>query len=189
MYYNPSITKEGILDRLHKFDEEIYLDALNNDELNYRFRVDIVGSCCLLLNEINIPVTEDIDIVRITAYVSDELLQKYDMNTRASGLVNFLPYNYEDRMIKFNINTKIVDYYILSLEDAVVAKIVAARQKDDDHLMASNLAQKIHWPTLKICMEEIKLSLLNEKDYTWMVNRYNNYCRRHEHEEVIISNI
>lgn len=122
-------------------------------------------------------------------YVDASILKKYDMNTRASALENYLPYNYRDRLVKFNIDTKIVDYYILSLEDAVVAKLVAAREKDDNHLRTNNLAEKIHWPTLKKCMEEMKLSLLNENDYKWMAERYNSYVRRNNHEEVVISNI
>ena len=46
---------------------------------------------------------------------------------------------------------------------------------DDAHLEANNIADKIHWPTLKMCMEEMKLSLLNINDYKWMINRYNNF--------------
>lgn len=189
MYYDPKITKNELLSRLHRFDEELFLYALEKDIKNIRLRVEIVGSTSLLLNEINIPATEDIDIVRMNRYVDESILRKYDMNTRAAGMENYLPYNYEDRLVKFNMETKIVDYYILSLEDAVVAKIVAAREKDDAHLRADNLVSKIHWPSLKISMEEMKLSLLNINDYKWMVNRYNNFVRRNNHEEVIIKDI
>lgn len=189
MYYDPKITRNELLKRFRRFDDELFLYALENDIQGIRLRIEIVGSSCLLLNEINIPATEDIDIVRMDRYVDPSILYKYDMNTRAAGIENYLPYNYRDRMIKFNMETKIVDFYYLSLEEVIVAKIVAAREKDDDHLKAKNIAEKIHWPTLKICMEEIKLSLLNEKDYSWMVNRYNEFVRRNGHEEVIIKDI
>ena len=189
MYYDPKITREELIERLHRFDDELFLYALENDIKNIRCRIEIVGSTSLQLSEINIPATEDIDIVRMDRYVDESILVKYDMNTRASALESYLPYNYRDRLIKFNIETKIVDYYYLSLEDAVVAKIVAAREKDDAHLRADNLVSKIHWPTLKTCMEEMKLSLLNENDYKWMINRYNDFVRRNNHEEVIIENI
>lgn len=189
MYYNPKITKNELLERLHRFDNELYLYALENNIIDIRLRLEIVGSACLILNEINIPATEDIDIVRMDRYVDKSILDKYDMNTRAAGIENYLPYYYRDRLVKFNIETHIVDYYFLSLEDVVVAKIVAARQKDDDHLKAKNISEKIHWVTLKQCMEEIKLSLLNENDYKWMVNRYNDFVRRNGHEEVIIKNL
>lgn len=188
MYYNPKITKDELFERLRKFDEEYFLDAFQKDDKE-RLIIVIVGSACLILNNINIPATQDIDIIKNSKKIDGYLFEKYDMNTRAKGLENFLPYNYEDRLIKFNFDTKIVDYYFLSLEDIVVAKIVAAREKDDDHLKADDIAKNIHWPTLKKCMEEVKLSLLNENDYFWMVNRYNDFVRRNNHEEVVIENI
>ena len=149
----------------------------------------IVGSSCLILNDINVPATEDIDIIRTDINPKKVFMDKYLMNIRVKTMENYIPYNYQDRLIKFNIDTKIVDYYFLSLEDAIICKIVSARLKDDAHLEADNIANKIHWPTLKLCMEEMKLSLLNINDYKWMVNRYNNFVRRHNHEEVVIKNI
>lgn len=189
MYYNPTITRPDLLERLLEFDDEVFDIALKHNEENKRCRVEIVGSACLLLNEINIPATEDIDVIRTDINTRLVLMDKYLMNTRSQAVENYMPYNYQDRLVKFNIDTKIVDYYILSLEDTVVCKLVAARPKDDAHLEADNIADKIHWPTLKMCMEEMKLSLLNINDYKWMVNRYNNFVRRNNHEEVIIENI
>ena len=189
MYYNPTITRSELLERLLEFDDEVFHAALELNEENERCRVEIVGSTCLMLNEINIPVTEDIDVIRTDINTKLVSMDKYYMNTRSKAVENYMPYNYQDRLVKFNIDTKIVDYYILSLEDAIICKIVASRPKDDDHLKADNIADKIHWPTLKMCMEEMKLSLLNINDYKWMVNRYNNFVRRHNHEEVVIENI
>lgn len=188
-YYDPKITKNELLNRLHRFDEEIFLLALEKEDTEVRFRMDIVGSSCLLLNEINVPATQDIDVIRHNIRLDEKILYKYDMNTRSTTMENYLPYNYQDRMIKLNIETKIVDYYYLSLEDVIVAKIVAAREKDDAHLNSNNLVSKIHWPTLKMCMNEMRYSLLNIKDFDWMVIRYNDFVKRNNHEEVIIKNI
>lgn len=189
MKYNPTITKELLLERLYQFDDEVFDMALKNNSENDRVRVEIVGSACLLLNEINIPATEDIDIIRTSVSNVETIMLKYDMNNRAAIMENYIPYNYQDRLVKFNIDTKIVDYYILSLEDIVICKIVSARDKDDAHLKANNIAKHIHWPTLKVCMEEMKLSLLNENDYKWMVLRYNSFVERNHHEEVVIKDI
>lgn len=189
MSYYPTISRVELLERLHQFDDEVFDYAIKNNEDSNRFRVEIVGSSCLLLNEINIPATEDIDIIRTNVNTKIIVMDKYLMNIRTKTMENYIPYNYQDRLIKLNIDTKIVDYYILSLEDAIVCKIVSARPKDDAHLQANNIADKIHWQTLKKCMEEMKLSLLNTKDYKWMINRYNDFVRSHNHEEVIIKNI
>lgn len=152
MYNNPTITRQDLLERLYEFDDEVFDAALKLNEEKERFRVEIVGSSSLLLNEINIPATEDIDVIRTDVNTKIVLLDKYLMNTRSQAVENYMPYNYQDRLVKLNIDTKIVDYYVLSLEDAIVCKIVASRPKDDAHLQADNIANKIHWPTLKKCM-------------------------------------
>ena len=124
-----------------------------------RIRMEIVGSSSLMMNRVNVGLTEDIDVIRISRIIDETLLKKYDMNTRVVAMENYLPYNYQDRLIKLDMNTYIIDYFHLSLEDAIVAKIVAARAKDDFHLQTKSIAKNVDWKQLKICMEEMKLSL------------------------------
>lgn len=187
-YYDPKLKPEDIIKRITDLDYELFEFAVTNKIEDFRVRIEIVGSAALVLNEINIPLTEDIDVVRMNRNLSRELLEKYDMNTRVTTMENYLPYNYQDRLIKLNIKTNVVDYYFLSLEDCIVSKIVAARQKDDNQLEYLQVS-KVNWKMLKQCMEEMKLSLLNINDYKWMVNRYNNFVKRHNHEEAIIKDL
>lgn len=187
-YYDPKLKPEDIVNRLIDLDYELFEYSVTNKIEDFRVRIEIVGSAALVLNEINIPLTEDIDVVRMNRCLSKELLDKYDMNTRVTTMENYLPYNYQDRLVKLNINTFVTDYYFLSLEDCVVSKIVAARSKDDNQLDYLQVT-KIDWLMLKNCMEEMQLSLLNINDYKWMINRYNNFVRKYNHEEAIITNL
>ena len=90
------------------------------------------------------------------------------MNTRVSTYN--LTYNYEDRLEKVDINTKVIDYYILSLEDTVVLKLAANRQKDMDNLDTEIVVNHIEWDKLRNIAEEMR-------------------CRRWKHEDYVITNI
>lgn len=188
-YYNPKLEEADLYERLYQLDEDI--DAYI-DEKNLKIRhLDIViaGSSALVFNNIHIKKTEDIDIIKISNYISEELLEKYDMNTRVGGLENFFPYNYQDRIIKLNLKTFIADYYILSLEDIAVAKIQADRGKDWEHLKNEELLSRINWSLLKICALEMEDSLLNDRQYQWFLSRYNYFVEVNGHEEIIIKNL
>lgn len=147
-YYDPKLKPEDIVNRLIDLDYELFEYSVTNKIEDFRVRIEIVGSAALVLNEINIPLTEDIDVVRMNRCLSKELLDKYDMNTRVTTMENYLPYNYQDRLVKLNINTFVTDYYFLSLEDCVVSKTVAARSKDDNQLDYLQVT-KIDWLMLK----------------------------------------
>lgn len=188
-YYNPNITRDDLYERLHQLDDEIdaYIESenLNIDSIE----IVIAGSSALVLNNVNINKTEDIDVIKTSNYISEKLLEKYDMNTRVSGLENFFPYNYIDRIKQLKINTFVVKYYILSLEDVVIAKISANRGKDLEHLRNQELISQINWEVLKNCALEMKDSLFNDEQYKWFVVRYNDFVEVNGHEEAIIENL
>lgn len=188
-YYNPSIDLNGLYTRLHLFDEELYAFAISEGLQDTRVRLDIVGSSTLMFHNIDIPVTEDIDVIKMSRYIHPDFFEKYDFNTRSTAIENYIPYNYIDRMEKLDIDTKIIDYYIISIEDAVVCKIVAGRLKDDDHLNSNNLIERINWKKIKTCAEEMKLTFVDDYHYHMFVLQYNNFVRKKKHEEAIINDI
>lgn len=188
-YYNPKLEEADLYERLYQLDEDIdaYIDE-KNLKIMY-LDIVIAGSSALIFNNIHIKKTEDIDIIKIGNNIPEALLEKNDMNTRVAGLENFFPYNYQDRIMKLNLKTFIADYYILSLEDIVVAKIQADRGKDWEHLKNEELLSRINWLLLKICALEMKDSLLNNRQYQWFLSRYNYFVEVNGHEEVIIKNL
>ena len=187
-YYDPQLSYEDIVDRLKRLDEEAYVFAkVNNIPLNNKIIMHIAGSTCLTLRNLSTTKTDDIDVYYVSNFVSGIAIDKYDMNTRVSTYN--LTYNYEDRLEKVDINTKVIDYYILSLEDTVVLKLAANRQKDMDNLDTEIVVTHIEWDKLRDIAEEMRYSVLNERLWREFAHTYNDYCRRWKHEECIITNI
>ena len=189
-YYNPTLTQEDLISDLLGLDEELFVYAMKEGLLDLpAIRIVIAGSSALILNQIHIDRTMDIDILRISSYITDALLAKYHMNTRVQCTEDSLPYNWEDRIVPLNLKTSIISYYTLSIEDAICAKIAAGRAKDEDHLQADNLKRFINWEQLKRCAEEMALSSLNERRFLEFKHRYNTYVEENHHEEAKLENL
>lgn len=171
-------------------DNTLYVYMELNNIADRNIDIVIAGSSSLILNNvINVVKTEDIDIMKTTKQIPDELLAEYDMNMRVSCMETFLPYNYQDRLVKLDIETKVISYYLLSVEDSVIGKIQANRIKDINHLNTDSLKENINWNKLKECALEMKDSLFNKEQYKWFLARYNDYVESNGHKEVIIQNI
>ena len=191
-YSNRTIGKENLIKRLIDLDKEFRLILLENDiPLDTKVEIIIAGSSSLILNsEIEVFHTMDIDtFLSANRLITEELLNKYDINTKISTYTESIPYNFEDRIIKLDLGTKNIDYYIISLEDAVICKIKASRLKDQEHLKNEYILGKIDWVLLKQCALEMELSSLNEYGYKEFAHCYNNFVKENNHEEAIIENI
>lgn len=189
-YYNPTLTQEDLISDLLGLDEELFVYAMKEGLLDLpAIRIVIAGSSALILNQIHIDRTMDIDVLRISSYITDELLSKYHMNTRVQCTEDSLPYNWEDRIVPLNLKTSIISYYTLSIEDTICAKIAAGRAKDEDHLQADNLKEQTDWEQLKRCAEEMELSSLNERRFLEFKHRYNKYVEENHHEKAKLKDI
>ena len=189
-YYNPTLSQEDLISNLLGLDEELFVYAMKESLLDLpTIRIVIAGSSSLNLNQIHIDRTMDIAVLRISSYITDELLSKYHMNTRVQSTEDSLAYNWEDRVAPLNLKTSIISYYTLSIEDAICAKIAAGRAKDEDHLQADNLKQQIDWRQLKRCAKEMELSSLNKRRFLEFKHRYNIYVEENHHEEAKLENL
>lgn len=189
VYYNPTLNKNNMQERMYKLDKDIYIYLKENDMKIDKVEIVIAGSTALALNNIDVKKTEDIDIIKISHNIPEGLLERYNMNTRVSALENFFPYNYIDRIEKLNLCTNAIEYYIVSLEDIVIAKIQANRGKDLEQLKTKELINRIDWDKLKQSALEMKDSLFNDEQYKWFIVRYNDFVEVNGHEEVIIENV
>lgn len=189
-FYDPTLTENDLLERCLKLDRVLFFQANQKGvSINRKINIVIAGSSSLILNKVNIMATIDIDILRISDWLDKELLEQFDMNTRVQCTEDCLPYNWEDRIKPLELNTKVIQYHLLSIEDAVCFKIAAYREKDKNHLAVKNLANQINWIRLKQCAQEMELSALNQRNFQWFVHRYNQFVKENHHEEAIIENI
>ena len=121
--------------------------------------------------------TYDIDILSASKALYD-LFWKYDMNSHVVAYGNNFPYNYEDRLSPLLRGAK-VDFYTAALEDIVIAKLCADRPQDKQDLAA--VAQYINWVLLdKLAHneDELKSSILNDRNYMDFLYSYNEYIKR-----------
>lgn len=189
-FYDPTLTENDLLERCLKLDRVLFFQANQKGvSINRKINIVIAGSSSLILNKVNIIATIDIDILRISDWLDKELLEQFDMNTRVQCTEDCLPYYWEDRIKPLELNTKVIQYHLLSIEDAVCSKIAAYREKDKNHLAVKNLANQINWIRLKQCAQEMELSALNQRNFQWFVHRYNQFVKENHHEEAIIENI
>lgn len=189
-YYDPELTADDVMQNLIRLDKELAVIAFNNNiHLKEKVRMIIAGSSSLIMNGVYLPKTQDIDILRISYVIDKELLGKYKMNCRITTFENSLPYFYEGRLVKYPLDTQIVDYWAISIEDAVAGKIYAWRDKDKDHIYSLEVLEKLNWSKLRKCIEELQLSVLNEKDYDLIRHRFNIFAKGTDHEKFIFKDI
>lgn len=184
-YYNPTLDKDALINRLHALDDELYLELMLNG-LYKRYEMHIVGSLCLLMRNVGKHMTEDIDTYLLTEHINTILLNKYDFNMKSAGM--FVPENYEDRLEKIDMDTKVIDYYMLSLEDVVFCKLLANRAKDEVDINDQKIADQLNWILLKEIMEENRIYWSYHQFYMFC-QTYNDYCIRWNHADCIIENI
>jgi hypothetical protein len=171
------LSRDELITRLKEMDTEVQLSFKGSE----RYQVIIVGSSALILLGLIEKKTMDID----TIHVSEKLypfLEKYDINTRAETYINCIPMNFEDRITHFH-KGRLIDFYVLSLEDIVVAKLCAARQEDKEDIISKDVLKNIDWELLEYLAtddDELKAASLNERNYKDFLYDYSEYVRRYK---------
>lgn len=167
-----------------KDDLESRLSALDYEaSLRYpgelRFSLVIAGGGALVLLDVISRATFDIDVLAASRELS-QLFEKYDLNTQIAAHADCFPMNYEDRVVPVFTGEKI-DVYSISLEDMVISKLCAARDKDLADIQASAVVSRLDWAlleTLATADDEIKANILNERAYNIFKSNYDDYVRR-----------
>ena len=171
--------RDELLKRLSDLDEEVSLLYPNSD----RIRIVIAGGGALVLMEYLARSTHDIDVLSASHHIED-IMEKYDINTRVQTYVNNFPYNYEDRLKPISVGGKKIDYYSASLEDIIIAKLYSYRDTDYADICDPHVVDAVDWDLLRTLAtdeSEAKSSALNEYRYREFLSRYDDYERRFRH--------
>lgn len=172
------ILKQDMIQRLRRLDEEAAL--LFEDE--ERFHLVIVGGGALVLMECLTRATYDIDALNASRKIKG-LLEKYDINCDVQTYINNFPYNYEDRLLKLDIEGKKIDFFMASLEDIVIAKLFSYRDTDFADLESETVLRRLDWMKLQTLAEnpsEVRNNVLNERCYLDFKYNYDAYVRRYK---------
>lgn len=168
--------KADLLYRLARLDEDAAL-IFGDDR---KFRLVIVGGSALILLETITRATLDIDALDASPELV-QLLEKYDINMRVGTFVNNFPYNYDERLVPVPVGGQCIDFYTASLEDIVIAKLYAGRDKDIQDITDERVLKNIDWEKLEHLAnaeDEARASALNQFRYDEFLDLYKNYAER-----------
>ncbi|MGD9910240.1 MAG: DUF6036 family nucleotidyltransferase [Candidatus Izemoplasmatales bacterium] len=139
---------------------------------NMHLECVIVGGGALLIKKATSRSTLDIDVLYASKIVED-YFDIFDFNSKVKSLSFCFPYNYEDRLELVDIETKVIRYYTPSIEDLIISKLYAFREKDQEDLKAIIHQKQYDIHQLDKVVEEARLSALNDRMYNEMVSLYN----------------
>lgn len=171
--------REGLLQKLRDFDEEVNL--MFGDTLT--LRVVIVGGGALVLMDVIPRMTHDIDVLGAMSADIADIMQSYDINGRVNAYSQNFPYNYEDRLVPVrDIQGKSTSFYTAALEDIVISKLCSNRDTDYADITSPHVLEMIDWTLLDhlaTAEDEIKSSCLNDQRYREFLFAYQEYERKY----------
>lgn len=170
--------KNELLQRLLDFDKEAYLRY--GDNLCTKHQCYIVGGGALLILNLIPRATNDIDIIHCTERKLIDLMKNYNMNMNVKTYIDCFPDNYFERAIKLDIETQLIDFYILSIEDLVVSKLSAGRDKDFEDIQQETVINSIKWDKLEELIELAIEGKISDYDAKELNDFYNDYKKRYK---------
>ena len=164
--------RSELINRLISIDEESSMVL----PIGQRVKVTICGGSSLILHNCLVRVTMDIDIIESFYPLLNPIMEKYDMNCRSNAFCDCVAENYIDRLVKLDLKTKSIDYYLMSLEDIVIMKLFSDRKKDLDDIRANEIVNNIDWELLNNIIESGEAdNSFNELRYKWFLKKYEEY--------------
>ena len=168
---------------LKKIDDEASLVLENADK---KFPIVIVGGSAFLLHDLTKrPTTHDVDVLSCHEALREIISNYRALNRTVSAYMNQIPYNFEDRLIRVDVETITVDFLTPSLEDLAVMKLYGWRPNDQEDLESAPFLSRLDWNLLDKLVydpDEARASALSQRRYDEMVAIYDNYAKRHGHE-------
>ncbi len=165
------MTREELLNKLKMADEEIYLSYGPQSKID----IVIAGGSSLLIRGLLSRQTEDIDVINFYNEI-EHIFNMYDINSRILSFGDSLAENYEDRLEELDIETKVTNYKLLSLEDLVIMKLHSSRGKDYMDITSKEVIEKLNWEKLKEIIESGEADVsFNERRYKEFLDRYEKY--------------
>ena len=165
--------REEIINRLLQVDKDMALLDTTPDI----YSCVIVGGSALVLMEKIYRSTHDIDSINASNALKP-LLESYNINMNVSAYCINFPENYIDRIVRVDIPTTKVNFYTISLEDLVVSKLCARRDKDIEDLENELVYKDFNWTLLDELIEDVCYGMLTDFDAENLRENYNDYKER-----------
>lgn len=168
---------------LKKVDQEA---SLVLEGAGQRFPIVIVGGSAFLLHDLTRrPTTHEVDVLSCHEALRGIISNYRALNQAVTAYMDQIPYNFEDRLIRVDIETETVEFLTPSLEDLAVMKLYGWRPNDQEDLESPAFLSRLDWDLLDRLVydpDEARASALSPRRYREMASVYEGYARRHGHE-------
>ena len=186
--FNNTIIKKIIQEIMKMFKNEITEKLLRLDEdmalldpSAQRYSCVIVGGSALVMTDMIARSTHDIDSIASSEKLQP-MLELYDINMKVKTYLLHFPDDYLSRLKPLPLSTKKVDYFTVSTEDLVVAKLSAGRGKDLEDIESPQVIGSLDWELLDRLVEDVCYGMLTDYDVTVLRTAYETYKERFQCE-------
>lgn len=169
------MNRQKILERLMQVDKDMSLIDTTPDTYTC---VIVGGSALVLMKKIH-RSTHDIDSINASDEIKP-LLESYNINMNVRAHCSNFPDSYLQRIEAVDIPTKKVKFYTVSLEDLVVSKLCAMRDKDVEDIESESVYSDLNWNLLDDLVDEVCYGLLTDFDVTALREHYKNYKEKYK---------
>lgn len=160
-------------------DEEVYL---LHGVIQPKPCVVIVGGAAFLLRDLTSRVTTyDIDVLQADDVVRKVLAGYSNVNGSVAAYADQVPYNFEDRLVELDMQTRTIDFKVPSTEDLVVMKLYAQRPNDMQDIESAAAGKKLDWGLLEHLVydpDEAAASVLSLRRYGEMTDAFERFKER-----------
>ena len=163
--------KKELIERLKQLDDEASMILPKGEKLS----MTIIGGSALILSNYLTRATVDIDVIDRYPLLQP-VMEKYDVNNRSNAFIDCVAESYNSRMTKLVIETKAIDYYVMSLEDLIIMKLHSNREKDYQDISNPEIVSCVDWNLLDSIVNsgEVDVSF-NKQKYELFLEKYNKY--------------
>ena len=170
--------KDRLVNTLLAIDEELSLTIATK----VRPKIVIVGGAAFFLHDITERrTTHDIDILHADSAAREILSHYPNVNGAVVAYEDHLPYNFEDRLIPLNLDTKAIEFFTPSIEDLIVMKLYAERPHDIQDIDEAARRDQVNWGLLENLVydpDEARGSALVPRRYDEMVGAFERFRER-----------
>lgn len=167
--------KEELYEQLLGLDNDITMSL----DLPQKCIIVIVGGAGMLALGAITRRTQDIDALSVSENIND-FLEARGVNTHVNAYFDYFPYNYEDRLVKIELDTSSIDFYTASLEDIVISKLHSPRDKDYNDITSEGTLSQINWDILhNIATNPSESNVLSDFRYREFLDKFKEYERKY----------
>lgn len=160
---------------LKNVDEEAFFELEPKTKLKM---VIVGGGAFMLMHLTDRQMTRDIDMIEFSTSIETIIKRHPEFNSAAFAFERFLPDGWDSRLLKLDIDTEAIDFFVPCLEDLTVMKLYRNEDNDIEDLRSPKALEKLNWNLLDQLVHDERgadISCVSPREYRNMVISYDQY--------------